>query len=156
MRVTFVLICLIASACAASNFREVAEAVNDDQKLITAGVEPKEAVMRKQCGAAVLETDDRPEYFDCVYVQTDDDLNLFSLEDGFLMAEVQAKLATIDGVALQRTGRWPQVQVFNGNEVAAFYIYGDRWIDAEQTEAVYRWLLDHGVRQREPRKWIGR
>jgi hypothetical protein len=156
MRVAFTLFCLLAGVCAASNYREVSEAVMDDQKLIAAGVEPKEAVIRRQCGAAVLETDDRPEYFDCVYVQTEKDLNLFSLEDDFLMAELQVKLSSIDGVALQRTGRWAQVQVFNGDEVAAFYIYGDRWIDIEQTEAVFRWLLDHGVPQRQPRRWIGR
>jgi hypothetical protein len=155
MRAWFPVTCLIAGVCAASNYREVAAAVNDDQKLIHAGVEPADALIRKQCGAVVIETDDPPERFDCVYVQTAKDLNLFSLEDGFLMAELQAKLATIDGVALQRTGRWAQVQVFSNRRVAAFYIYGDRWIDTEQTEAVYRWLLDQGVKRLEPRRWIG-
>ena len=140
----------------ASSFRDAASAVNDDQKLIYAGLSPEDALIRKQCGAVVIETDDPPEFFDCVYVQTAKDLNLFSVEDGYLMSELQAKLNVMDGVALQRTGRWAQVQVFNGSRVAAFYIYGDTWIDTDQTEAVYHWLIEHGVPQRAPRKWIGR
>ena len=147
---------LLTASALASSFYEVSKAVNDDQKLIFAGVDPESVLMRKQCGAAVLETDDAPSSFDCVYVQTAKDLSLFSLEDGYLMAELQTKLNVIDGVALQRTSRWAQVQVFNGDKIAAFYIYGDNWIDTEQTEAVYHWLIDHGVPQRNPRKWIGK
>ena len=48
------------------------------------------------------------------------------------------------------------MQVFSGQKVAAFYLYGDQWIDTEQTEAVYHWLIEHGVPQRNPRAWIGR
>ena len=55
----------------ASNYRDVQRAVNDDQLLASAGVEPANAELRKQCSAAVVETDDPPEFFDCVYVQTD-------------------------------------------------------------------------------------
>ncbi|HEX6636335.1 MAG TPA: hypothetical protein VF033_01660 [Steroidobacteraceae bacterium] len=154
--VGFLASLLLAGTAWASSFYEVSKAVNDDEKLIFAGVEPENVLMRKQCGAAIVETDDAPSSFDCVYVQTAKDLNLFSLEDGYLMAEVQTKLNVIDGVALQRTSRWAQVQVFNGDRIAAFYIYGDNWIDTEQTEAVYQWLIDHGVPQRKPRKWIGR
>ena len=140
----------------ASSFNEVSKAVNDDEKLIFAGLEPEDAMVRKQCGAAILETDDPPQVFDCVYVQTEDDINLLSLEDGYLMTEMRAKLNVVDGVALQRTGRWAQVQVFQGDKISAFYIYGDNWIDTEQTEAVYHWLIKRGVPQRAPRKWIGR
>jgi hypothetical protein len=147
---------LVSGVSLASRFDDVARAVNDDQKLIHAGVAPEDALMRKQCGAVVLETDDPPEFFDCVYVQTAKDLNLFSLEDGYLMSELQAKLNVMDGVALQRTGRWAQVQIFNGERIAAFYIYGDSWIDTDATEAVYNWLIQQGVPQRNPRKWIGR
>jgi hypothetical protein len=146
----------VTAAASASSFYEISKAVDDDQKLIFAGVSPEDVLVRKQCGAAILETDDAPNSFDCVYVQTAKDLALFSLEDGYLMAELQTKLNVIDGVALQRTARWAQVQVFNGDKIAAFYIYGDNWIDTEQTEAVYQWLIDHGVPQRNPRKWIGR
>jgi hypothetical protein len=147
---------LLAAVASASSFYEISKAVNDDQKLIFAGVQPEEVLVRKQCGAAILETDDPPNNFDCVYVQTAKDLALFSLDGDYLMAELQTKLDVIDGVALQRTSRWAQVQIFNGDRIAAFYIYGDNWIDAEQTEAVYHWLIDHGVPQRNPRKWIGR
>ena len=48
------------------------------------------------------------------------------------------------------------MQVFHNGRVAAFYIYGDNWIDTEATEAVFNWLVEQGVPQRVPRKWIGR
>ena len=108
------------------------------------------------CSAAVIDTHDEPEVFDCVYVQTGHALNLFSLEDGYLMSELQMTLGTMDGVALQHMGRYSQVQVFSRNRVAAFYVYDQAWIDSKQTEAVYQWLLDHGVPSRAPQKWIGR
>ena len=148
-------LCLLASVCAASNYRDVQSAVNDDQLLQNAGVTPADAKLRKQCSAAVVETDDPPEFFDCVYVQTASDLNLFSLEDGYLMSELQLKLHNMDGVALQHMGRYSQVQIFSGDRVAAIYIHGKSWIDPAQTEAVYRWLTDHGVPARQPRSWIG-
>ena len=144
-----------AAFAGASNYRDVERAVNDDAKLATAGVEPSKAEMRKQCTAAVLEGDDPPNFFDCVYVQTDHDLNLFSLEDGYLMSELQLTLASMDGVALQRMGRYSQIQLFSGTRVTAMYIHGKGWIDPKQTEAVYQWLLGHGVREHTPHAWIG-
>ena len=148
-------LCLLTGVCAASNYRDVARAVNDDQLLQSAGVSPADAQLRKQCSAAVMETDDPPEFFDCVYVQTDKDLNLFSLEDGYLMSELQLKLHNMDGVALQHMGRYSQVQIFSHDRVTALYIHSKSWIDPAQTENVYRWLTDHGVPVREPRSWIG-
>ena len=156
MRTAFIVFaCLTTGICAASTYREVQRAVTDDQLLQSAGVTPADAQLRKQCSAAVIETDDPPEFFDCVYVQTDKDLNLFSLEDGYLMSELQLKLHNMDGVALQRMGRYSQVQIFSGDRVTALYIHGTRWIDPVQTESVYQWLIDHGVQSRQPRKWIG-
>ncbi len=156
MRVPFLLLLIgLSAVAAASNYREVAKAVNDDAMLATAGVTPAEARLRKQCRAAVIDTDDRPDFFDCVYVQTERELNLFSVEDGFLMNELELTLHNIDGVALQHLDRWSQVQIFSGRRVAALYIHGNGWIDSGETEAVYRWLLDHGVQPREPRVWIG-
>ena len=143
------------SVAAASNYRDVQRAVDDDQMLQSAGVTPADAQLRKQCSAAVVETDDPPEFFDCVYVQTDKNLNLFSLEDGYLMSELQLTVHAMDGVALQHMGRYSQVQIFSGDRVTALYIHGAKWIDPVQTEGVYQWLVDHGVRAREPRKWIG-
>ena len=109
--------------------------------LQTAGVTPADAQLRKQCSAAIIETDDPPEFFDCVYVQTEKDLNLFSLEDGYLMSELQLKLHNMDGVALQHMGRYSQVQIFSRDRVTALYIHGKSWIDPAQTEAVYQWLI---------------
>lgn len=150
MRFTMLCAALALSGlAAASNYREVAKAVGDDQLLESAGVTPA------QCSAAVMETDDPPEFFNCVYVQTDKSLNLFSLEDGYLMSELQLTLPTIDGVALQHTGRWSQIQIWSGRRVAALYIHGNGWIDPVQTEAAYQWLREHGVREHAPVPWIG-
>ena len=148
-------LCLASGLAAATNYREVQRAVDDDRMLETAGVTPADAQIRQQCSAAIIETDDPPEFFDCVYVQTDKDLNLFSLEDGYLMSELQLKLHNMDGVALQRMGRYSQVQIFNGDQVTVFYIYGKAWIDPAATEGAYQWLTAHGVPARQPRKWIG-
>jgi hypothetical protein len=150
-----VIASVLAGFASASNYKDVTKAVGDDTLLASAGVEPADARVRAQCTAAVLETDDPPEFFDCVYVQTDKDLNLFSLEDGYLMSELQLKLATIDGVALQHMGRYAQVQLFDGNRVAALYIHGKGWIDTAQTEAVYQWLRERGVPEKRPHRWIG-
>lgn len=152
--VSLLLFVLCGVALASSN-RDVQRAVKDDAMLASAGVEPSKAEMRMPCSAAVVTTDDPAEFFDCVYVQTTRDLNLFSLEQGVLMSELQLTLANMDGVALQRMGRYVQVQIFSGDRVAAMFIHDKTWIDPAQTEAVYRWLLEHGVQQRQPRKWIG-
>jgi len=150
-----VLLSLVVGVAAASNYRDVQKAVSDDTMLESAGVTPADAKLREQCSAAVVDTDDTPNFFDCVYVQTEKDLNLFSLEDGYLMSELQLTLSNMDGVALQHMGKYSQVQIFSGNRVAAFYIHGTRWIDPARTQAVYEWLTNHGVRERQPRKWIG-
>lgn len=156
MRVLFCFMFMTACGiAAASDSREIQRAVADDALLASAGVEPAKAEMRKPCSAALIETDDPPEFFDCVYVQTSRDLNLFSLEQGHLMSELQLTLANMDGVALQRMGRYAQVQIFSGDRVAALFIHDASWIDPRQTEAVYRWLLEHGVPDRPPRRWIG-
>ncbi len=157
MRTSILLLAalLAGTTASASNYRDVAQAVGDDALLASAGVEPENAKLRAQCSAAVVETDDPPEFFDCVYVQTDGALNLFSLEDGHLMSELQLTLGNMDGVALQKMGRYSQLQIFSGNRVAALYIHGKGWIDAAQTERVYVWLREHGVSERTPRKWIG-
>jgi hypothetical protein len=146
---------IVATTASSATYREVSKAVTDDTMLATAGVTPTDARLRKQCRAAVIDTDDSPDFFDCVYVQTDRELNLFSLEDGFLMNELELTLRNIDGVALQRLDRWAQVQIFSGRRVAALYIHGNGWIDSGETEGVYKWLLDHGVPARAPRVWIG-
>jgi hypothetical protein len=152
---TCLLILAAAGVASAASQRDVQKAVKDDQMLASAGIEVSRAEMRLPCSAAVVQADDTPNFFDCVYVQTSHDLNLFSLEDGFLMSELQLTLSNMDGVALQRMGKYSQVQIFSGDRVAALYIHDDRWLDPRQTEAVYQWLVNHGVAQRAPRKWIG-
>jgi hypothetical protein len=153
------LLCLIlatfSTLALAASYRAVEKAAHDDQMLITAGVEPERAEMRMPCAAAVIDSDERPNFFNCVYVQTPHALNLFSLEDGYLMSELQLTLSNMDGVALQHMGRYSQVQIFSGDRTAALYIQNDSWIDQEQTQAVYQWLVDHGVKPRQPRTWVG-
>jgi len=149
------LLMAVTGLAVAANSR-VQKAASNDEMLITAGVEPDQAEIRMPCSAAVIDSSDEPEVFDCVYVQTGHALNLFSLEDGYLMSEMQMTVGTMDGVALQHMGRYSQVQVFSGNRVAAFYVYDNSWIDRQKTEAAYQWLLDHGVPLRNPQKWIGK
>lgn len=155
MRIALILLSLTVGAAAASNYKDVQRAVKDDQLLLMAGVSPEEARMRAQCQAAVLDSDDPPNFFDCVFVQTEKGLNILSMEDGYLMSEVQLPLANIDGVALQRMGKYSQVQLFDGNRVAVFYIHGNSWIDPEKTEDVYQWLVEQGVARRAPIRWVG-
>jgi hypothetical protein len=150
----FLLLTASSLSLGASN-REMLAAASDDTLLANAGVEPGSAELRLPCSAAVVETDDPPEFFNCVYVQTDRALNLFSLEGGFLLSELQITLDNIDGVALQHMGRYSQVQIFSGKRVAALYIHNDSWIDPAKTEQTYQWLLNHGVRTHEAVRWIG-
>ena len=145
----------LSTLAVAANYRAVEKAANDDQMLISAGVEPERAEMRMPCAATIIRSEERPNFFNCVYVQTPHDLNLFSLEDGYLMSELQLALSNMDGVALQRMGKYPQVQIFSGDRLAVLYIQKDSWVDAQQTEAIYQWLIDHGVQARQPRKWVG-
>src|SRR5262245_43024735 len=142
---------LACGLAVAAGQRDIQRVLGDDALLTSAGIEPSKAELRLPCSAAVMETDDPPEFVDCVYVQTARDLNLFTLEDGYLMSNLQLTLANMDGVALQRMGRYAQVQIFSGNRVAALFIHDKSWIDPKQTEAVYRWLLEHGVREHAPR-----
>jgi hypothetical protein len=151
-----ILLLLACGAAVAASQRDLQRAAADDQLLASAGVEPAQAEMRLPCSAAVLDSDDGANSFECVYVQTKHDLNLLSLEDGYLMPELQLTLANMDGVALQRMGKYAQVQIFTGNRVAALSIHNETWYDAGKTEAVYQWLVIHGVAQRAPRAWIGR
>src|SRR6476659_5556355 len=154
MRIAFLCLALVASGLAgASNYREVTKAVGNDQLLQSAGVTPADARLRAQCTAAVMETDDPPEFFNCVYVQTDKSLNLFSLENGYLMSELQLTLPTIDGVALAHAGRWTQLQIWSGQRVTALYIHGNGWIDPQQNDVVYQWLREDGVREHEHVAW---
>ncbi len=157
MRVLVIFIVALFAAAVAhgSNYRDVQKAVQNDQMLQVAGITPADVAVRRQCSAAIVETDDPPDFFDCVYVQTDRDLNLFSLEDGFLMSELQLTMGNIDGVALQHMGKYSQVQIFSRNRVAVLFIHANSWIDVEQTKSVYQWLLEHGARSRDPVKWIG-
>ena len=145
-----------AAAASAASFHDVQKAVTDDNMLASAGVEVSQAALRLPCSASVLDGDEGARTFNCVYVQTDHALNLFSLEDGALMPELQLTLSNMDGVALAHLGRYSQVQVFSGDRVAALYIHDKDWIDDKQTQAVYQWLLEHGVRPHEPRPWLGR
>ena len=146
----------ISTLATAASQRALEKAANDDQLLVAAGVEPERAEVRTTCSAAVVDADERPNFFNCVYVQTPHALNILTLEDGYLLSEQRLTLANMDGVALQNSGKYTQVQIFSGHQVTALYIYDDSWIDKQKTEAVYAWLVNQGVRERPPRSWLGR
>src|SRR4051812_15880030 len=103
LTIAAMLVCFTAHA---ASQREIQRAMADDQMIAGAGVEPSEAQMRLPCSAAVLDSDDGASSFECVYVQTAHDLNLLTLEGGYLMPELQLTLSNMDGVALQRMGRY--------------------------------------------------
>src|SRR5215510_10483835 len=139
----------------AASQRALEKAVNDDQLLAAAGVEPERAEVRTTCSAAVVDTDERPNFFNCVYVQTPQSLNILKLEGGYLLSEQQLSLASMDGVALHDTGKYTQLQIFSGHKVTALYIYNNSWIDRQRTEEAYKWLVSQGVRPREARTSLG-
>src|ERR1043165_3285659 len=123
------LLIAFTGIASAASYRSLQRAADDDQMLSDAGVEPDRAQIRKPCAAAIVDIDERPNFFDCVYVQTGHSLNLFTLEAGYLMSELQLTLGNMDGVALQHMGKYSQLQVFSGRRVAALYIQSDSWID---------------------------
>lgn len=145
----------ISTLATAASQRALEKAAKDDQLLAAAGVEPERAQVRTTCSAAVVDTDERPNFFNCVYVQTPQSVNILTLEGGYLMSEQQLTLGNIDGVALQNSGKYTQLQIFTGHKVTALYIYDNSWIDKQKTEAVYEWLVNHGVQRSEPRTWLG-
>jgi hypothetical protein len=156
MRTLLIVILLgLSTLATAASQRALQKAARDDQMLAAAGVEPERAEVRTTCSAAVVESDERPNFFNCVYVQTPRSLNILSLEGGYLMSEQQLTLASMDGVALQNTGKYTQLQIFSGHKVTALYIYDDSWIDQQRTAAVYDWLVNNGVQPRQPRAWLG-
>ena len=156
MRTIVIALLLGASTLAtAASQRALVKAAGDDQLLAAAGVEPERAEVRTTCSAAVVDTDERPNFFNCVYVQTPNAVNILSLEGGYLLSEQQLTLANMDGVALQNTGKYTQLQIFSGHKVTALYIYNDSWIDKERTEAVYNWLVNSGVQPRQQLAWLG-
>jgi hypothetical protein len=145
---------LPALATAASQ-RALERAASDDQMLAAAGVEPERAEVRATCSAAVVDTDEKANFFNCVYVQTPHALNILKLEGGYLLTEQQLTLASMDGVALHDTGKYTQLQIFSGHKVTALYIYNNSWIDRQRTEEAYKWLVSQGVRPREARTSLG-
>jgi hypothetical protein len=153
--VVIALLMGVSVLASAASQRALKSAAQDDQLLAAAGVEPERAEVRTTCSAAVVDSGERPNFFNCVYVQTPHALNILTLEGGYLLSEQQLTLASMDGVALQNTGKYTQLQIFSGHKVTALYIYNDAWIDKQQTEAVYNWLVNQGVRPREPRTWLG-
>jgi len=153
----FVLLLLsgIPLLATAASQRALEKAASDDQMLAAAGVEPDRAEVRTTCSAAVVDNDEKPNFFNCVYVQTPHALNILKLEGGYLLSEEQIALAAMDGVALHDSGKYTQLQIFSGHKVTALYIYGNSWIDRQRTEEAYKWLVSQGVRPREPRTSLG-
>ena len=139
----------------AASQRALERAAGDDQMLAAAGVEPELAEVRSTCSAAVVDTDEKPNFFICVYVQTPHALNILKLEGGYLLSEEQLTLSAMDGVALHDSGKYTQLQIFSGHKVTAIYIYNNSWIDRQRTEEAYKWLVSQGVRPRVARTSLG-
>ena len=145
MRSIFVLGLLCFSAvCAAASLSQIKRIADDDELLQNAGVAVTDVQFRLPCNAAVVETSDPPEFDNYLFVQSSSELNLFSLEDGYLMPEVQLKLRAIEGVALTAAGANWQLQIFSSRRVIALFM------SRGKVQAVYAWLAEHDVPVREP------
>jgi len=138
-----------SAVCAGASFSQIKRIANDDALLHNAGVSLSDVQFRLPCRGAIVETSDPPEFDNYLYVQSSNELNLFSLEDGNLMAEVQLKLAAIEGVAFTGAGARFQLQIFSNRRVIALFMEGHR------VQAAFGWLTDHGVPAREPLPPIG-
>jgi len=145
MRFLFVLgLLCISAVCAAASFSQIKRIADDDALLENAGVSLREVQFRLPCLGAIIETSDPPEFSNYLFVQSSNELNLFSLEDGYLLSEVQLKLTAIEGVAFTGAGAHFQLQIFSHRRVIALFMERDK------VQAVYAWLTDHGAPAREP------
>ena len=157
MRLNLLLLVFTLALGAQASAADVRKAADDDQLLENAGVVLRDAQFRVPCRAAVVDTEDPPEFFNCVYVQNLNELNLFSLEDGYLMSELQLRLSNILNVALQQEGSYRQLQIFYGKgRVVAVEVLGARKLhdSPAKTQAIYEWLAGHGIATRSPLPWI--
>jgi hypothetical protein len=144
MRALVVSVLLCCSAiCAGASFNQIKRIAHDDELLQNAGVSITDVQFRLPCFAAIVETSDPPEFSNYLFVQSNSELNLFSLEDGYLMAELQLKLRAIEGVALAKSTYKYQLQIFSPRRVIAIFMERDR------AEAVHEWLIAHDVPARE-------
>lgn len=145
MRGLFLSVLLFASAvCVGASYSQIKKIADDDDLLQNAGVSLSDVQFRLACRAAIVETSDPPEFSNYLFVQSSNELNLFSLENGALISEMQLKLRAIEGVAFTGAGANFQLQIFSHRRVIALFM------DRGKVQAVYAWLADHEVPVREP------
>ncbi len=145
MRALLMTLVLCWSAvCSAASFSDIKRVAHNDELLQNAGVSLTDVQFRLPCRGAIVETSDPPEFSNYLFVQSSKELNLFSLEGGYLMPEVQLKLRSIDGVALTGHGASFQLQIFSHRRVIAL------GMERGKVQAVYVWLAEQGVQVREP------
>ena len=150
---------LTAAVCAGATPGALMRAAQNDELLVMVGVDLEVVEFRQSCIVLimVIEAENRDPFapFGCVYVQSKNELNLFSLDGDYLVSELQLKLRNIDGVAQQETPVMSQLQIFTGNRRIAIHAQGKVWLDRKKTQAAYKWLIDHSVPARAPVPWIG-
>ena len=140
MRVLLVSVLLCFSAVSSgASFSQIKRIADDDELLQNAGVPLREVQFRLPCNAAIIETSDPPEFANYLFVQSLNELNLFSVEDGYLMPELQLKLRAIESIALTGKGAGYQLQIFSHHRVTAVSMQRGK------IGAVFLWLAEHGV-----------
>jgi hypothetical protein len=138
VRVGSALLCCSA-VCVGASFSQIKRIAHDDELLRNAGVSLTDVQFRLPCNAAIIETSDPPEFDNYLYVQSKTELNLFSLEDGYLMPELQLKLRAIESISLIEHGAGYQMQMFSHNRVIALSF------QRGEISAVFLWLTQQGV-----------
>lgn len=145
MRALFLSVLLfVSSICAGASFSQIKRIVDDDELLQNAGVSLTDVQFRLPCNAAIVETSDSPEFDNYLYVQSKNELNLFSLEDGYLMPELQLKLRAIDSISITGQGAGYQIQIFGPKRVVALSFQRGK------AGPVFQWLTEQGVPVRKP------
>src|SRR5262245_33192662 len=83
----------------------VRSAAANDELLTSVGIDVAKVTMRLPCYASSTPAGDTPEFFFCVYVQDEHELNLYSMDGDYLALEVTLKVRKIEGIAMQES-RW--------------------------------------------------
>jgi hypothetical protein len=142
---------LLTSVCSAATIASLRRAANDDELIERAGVALHDVQFRLPCWAAIIDSDDPPEFFDCVYVQSENELNVLAYEGGYLVSELQLKMRSIDGIALLPEASLPQLQIFSHRRITVIHFFGKGFFRSpKNTQVVYDWLKGHGVAGHAP------
>ena len=151
IRIAVVLLAF-ATSCPAENTMPgpYIRAAKNDELLLMAGVDLDKVILRLPCTAMIEDGSDHPAPFGCVYVQSSNEISLFSLDGDYLISELQLKFHAINGIALKDAPVMNELQIFSGERLIRIHISGKLWPDKKKTAAAYRSLLENSLPARQP------